>query len=269
MDMYKFINYLFNSSHEIIKLKYKIDNEDKIQIFGAEFSGNNNNKYLIIYKDKIAPFQSYFLLKDINKDDIENKKFEILLLVLEDISDRSYMFYNCESLVEYDDFVITKNEINDNSIEKEDYLDFEEINKYNDYYSNRINEDIIKEKNSSFNETCQFFLHQYNKFDKEKTNIFHCLKNLSYTFSGCSSLITLPDISTWNTNYVKSMNSKFSRCSSLSSLPDISKWNINNVEDMNSMFSRCSSLISLPDISKWNTKNIEIRPTSSNKFISF
>ena len=39
---------------------------------------------------------------------------------------------------------------------------------------------------------------------------------------------------------------------SLISLPDISKWNTSNV-DMREMFSRCNSLISLPDISKWNT----------------
>ena len=43
---------------------------------------------------------------------------------------------------------------------------------------------------------------------------------------------------------------------SLLSLPDISKWNTSNVNEMNSMFSKCNSLISLPDISKWNTSNV-------------
>ena len=47
----------------------------------------------------------------------------------------------------------------------------------------------------------------------------------------------------------------FKGCSSLLSLPDISKWNINNITDMNNMFEGCSSLLSLPDISKWNTNN--------------
>ena len=45
-------------------------------------------------------------------------------------------------------------------------------------------------------------------------------------------------------------------CRSLLSLPDISKWNTNKlstVTDISSMFYRCSSLASLPDISKWNT----------------
>ena len=41
-------------------------------------------------------------------------------------------------------------------------------------------------------------------------------------------------------------------CSSLMSLPDISKWNTENVIDMGRMFSICSSLVGLFDISKWN-----------------
>jgi len=46
------------------------------------------------------------------------------------------------------------------------------------------------------------------------------------------------------------MDSKFYNFSSLISLPDISKWNTSNVKDMSYMFCLCSSLISLTDISK-------------------
>ena len=49
----------------------------------------------------------------------------------------------------------------------------------------------------------------------------------------------------------------FNGCSSLISIPDISVWNTENIEDISHMFSGCSSLTSLPDISKWNTKNIK------------
>ena len=55
---------------------------------------------------------------------------------------------------------------------------------------------------------------------------------------------------------VTNMRDMFNRCSSLISLPDISKWNTDNVKNMSQMFDHCSSLISLPDISKWNTKNV-------------
>ena len=45
-------------------------------------------------------------------------------------------------------------------------------------------------------------------------------------------------------------------CNSLISLPDISKWNTKNVTDMSSMLRDYTSLISVPDISKLNTKNV-------------
>ena len=75
-------------------------------------------------------------------------------------------------------------------------------------------------------------------------------------FYGCSSLISLPDITNWNTSKIKSMKGLFCWCSSLTSLPDISKWNTFNVNDMSEMFSFCKSLKSLPDISKWDTSNV-------------
>ena len=48
MNMYMFIKYHFYSSHEMFKLIYKIDNEEKIKIFGDEFVGNNVNRISII-----------------------------------------------------------------------------------------------------------------------------------------------------------------------------------------------------------------------------
>ena len=56
------------------------------------------------------------------------------------------------------------------------------------------------------------------------------------------------------TENITKMNSIF--CNSLISLPDISKWNTKNVTDMSSMLRDCTSLISVPDISKLNTKNV-------------
>ena len=67
--------------------------------------------------------------------------------------------------------------------------------------------------------------------------------NMSYMFSGCSSLSSLPDISKLNTNNVTDMSNMFYECSSLSSLPDISKWNTNKVTDMSDMFYECENLI--------------------------
>ena len=69
-------------------------------------------------------------------------------------------------------------------------------------------------------------------------------------------IVSLPDISKWNTNKVSDMSFMVFGCSSLFYLPDISKWNTNNLIEISLMFTKCISLISLPDISKWNTKNL-------------
>ena len=52
------------------------------------------------------------------------------------------------------------------------------------------------------------------------------------------------------------LNNIFSNCESLLSLPDISKWDTYNVNNMGYMFSNCQLLSSLPDISKWRVDKV-------------
>ena len=49
------------------------------------------------------------------------------------------------------------------------------------------------------------------------------VRDLSYIICQSSSLLTLPDISKWNTENVRNMSFMFDYCSSLSNLPDISR----------------------------------------------
>jgi surface protein len=62
-------------------------------------------------------------------------------------------------------------------------------------------------------------------------------------FRDCKSLLSLPDISQWNTNNVTDMIAMFYECTSLSSLPDISKWNTNNVTAMIDMLNGCPNFL--------------------------
>ena len=82
------------------------------------------------------------------------------------------------------------------------------------------------------------------------------ITNMEDMFYYCESLVSLPDISKWNTSNVTNMEGMFYSCESLASLPDISKWNTSNITNMEDMFYSCESLASLPDISKWNTSNV-------------
>ena len=74
-------------------------------------------------------------------------------------------------------------------------------------------------------------------------------------FFRCKSLISLPDISKWNTKNVKSVVYMFANCVSLISLPDISKCNAHNINEMSYLFSDCFSVSIFPNISNWNYYN--------------
>ena len=65
------------------------------------------------------------------------------------------------------------------------------------------------------------------------------------------------------------MDGIFSYCLSLVSLTDISKWNTSNVTNMKDIFLNCFSLISLPDITKKNDdKFVEEEMHSENFQVS-
>ena len=77
--------------------------------------------------------------------------------------------------------------------------------------------------------------------------------NMSYMFSGCSSLTSL-DVTHFNTENVKYMNNMFYSCSSLTSL-DVTHFNTAKVGNMNGMFSSCSKLTSL-DVTNFKTEHV-------------
>ena len=70
-------------------------------------------------------------------------------------------------------------------------------------------------------------------------------------FYNCSSLISLPDISKWNTNNITNIRYIFSECISLSHLSDLSK---------------CLSLIYLPEVTdKYSIKDNPFNPFRRKK----
>ena len=83
------------------------------------------------------------------------------------------------------------------------------------------------------------------------------MTNISYMFSGCKELYSLPDISSIRLNNINGIDHLFCLCESLSSIDEnISDWDISKVTDISYIFNGCKSLKSLPDISKWNTSNV-------------
>ena len=204
-----------------------VPDEKVIKIFGNNFVENNKDKCIIIYKNRAFSLREYFSTKDIDKND---EKLEIFLLELKTIKNCSYMFDRCELLEEFQLFQShEKNDENISQVKSE--LIPEDENKYKDFYFN-INEFNMSNNYSSIS------------FSQDQKSLFIIYKIIIGLLNEFPSFIT-------------EMNWMFNGCSSLISLPDISVWNTENIKDISHMFSGCSSLTSLPDISKWNTKNIK------------
>ena len=188
----KYSEYLKCSFYGISKMIYKIEpGEDKIKIFGFYFVEKNKDKCIIIYKDKIFPLKVYFSINDIDKEDY---KLEIILIELDKILDKSYMFYNCSSLEE---FPLSKEE------EKKELKNSEKLEEsFEDYTIN--------------NTTSIFESHSLLSFSVKKSKWCSCLcTNMSFMFAECSSLISLPNLSNWSTENVVDMSYLFLRCTSL------------------------------------------------------
>ena len=74
------------------------------------------------------------------------------------------------------------------------------------------------------------------------------ITNMSYMFSNCASLTTVPLL---NTSNVTNMSYTFSGCGNLTSIPQL---DTSNVTDMSGMFRDCCALTTIPLL---NTSNVE------------
>ena len=80
--------------------------------------------------------------------------------------------------------------------------------------NNKINCKIIIE-NKEQNLVSYLKVNKNQEILKIKLKIIKTITNMSYMFYNCKSLISLPDISNWNTNNVTNMSEMFSNCVSL------------------------------------------------------
>ena len=198
------------------------------------FIKNNRNKGKFIINNKKYSLREFLYIENYNSN-----KIKIGLILYNHISNKSSMFEECKSLIEFSSHNKTDIDLKEN--------DFSSIN--DNIMSYEYDYSIIYDK-MFYN--CINLLHLYDEFQKNYNNIKSMLK----IFYNCKSLKKLPDISRWKTNNIITLSHLFYNCSSLSFLPDISKWNTSNVTSLNCLFYNCSSLLSLPDISKWNTVSI-------------
>ena len=260
-----------------------------------------NKSTKIIHRDFLIAFEDYCLIIYNNKlyeakevfEDIDNNNNEdlikFILCVNKKLQIFNYMFYECDSLISMSEIQfysnIKFNEYNKqaNSLvddKKEQISPLNENNELNNgkkinlYLNIKDIDDstVTKNENIASFTGINFTLNKFNKIIDFSYMFYKCkslvsisdmsnwntsqLNNIESMFRECQSLMKLPDISNWNISNVNDLSYLLHNCSSLTEIPDISKWDTSNVNDMNYMFSGCKSLISLPDISKWNTSNV-------------
>ena len=214
--------YLYNQmigENNDIDMIYEIkeNNKKKVRIFGEEFVNNNKEKCKIIYDNNEYDLKEFFEDIDNNYNNQDLIRFE--LKGVNNITDMSYMFYECDSIL----LLPSISNINTSKVFNMSYM--------------------FKECNSLIS------LPDISKWNTENVT------DMRGMFYGCNLLSSLPDISKWNISNVNYLNSMFYGCNLLSSLPDISKWDVSNVIYLDKIFYGCCSLLSLPDLSKWNISN--------------
>ena len=202
---------LFNNNI-VFGLIYKNDENhiNKIRILGNKFIKNNKDKGKIIYNNKEFELKEFF--EDI--DNNYNALIELMLCLDKTIEDLSYIFSGCRSLISV--YIKDKAQIcyfDNQSSEMKDKIgsglnisriqnSFTNNNSDLNYSSILLNDSIIKDlqiSNISFKNDIKWFL------ENEKTIIFDKLIDMRYMFYKCESLISLPDISKWNTFFVTNM----------------------------------------------------------------
>ena len=254
--------------------------EDAIRILGKYFVERNKNNCKIIYNNKKYKLKEF--LDEIDGGYNHNiKKIKLKIIGINNIIDFTDMFHGCFHLLSVSESKIENIQecisppydiFNDNNsysslfnekkakdtIEENKIINYKLNNSFDLYYgcilSSFDNISSISKNEENYNSTN--FENEINSIQVSSTNE-NKIKYIGGMFSGCYSLISLPDLSKWNISNVKAMNHIFAGCYSLISLPDISKWNTSSVTNMKAIFGECNKLISLPDISKWNTSKVK------------
>ena len=122
-----------------------------------------------------------------------------------------------------------------------------------------INENTIYYKLDENKNKINLFGKDFVQINKDKCKIFYKGKimNLASAYEYKWKKKEILEIKLKGINNINNANGMFYFCESLISLPDISNWNTSNVTNMNSIFAYCKSLSSLPDIFRWNTSKVK------------
>ena len=261
------INNIEKIIEEAIKIFFEV--KENINAFSEIYRkildnyNHGNRNYQII--QNINTFKDFDIINDINK--IHNEKsfsnrIIDIINIFNKIKERTeikirYKIDQREEKIKIfdSDFVKNNKKLCKIIYKKKEY-------ELSEYFNNPKDNDIfeislaginkIKDMNSMFY-GCSNLVSLPNLSEWNTYNV----EDMGKAFRGCSSLEYISKELPWNTINVKNMESLFYGCTSLKNIPDISSWDTSNVKNMNEMFLGCTGIKKLPDISRWNTTNIK------------
>ena len=167
-----------NEINIIYKIKKYYPWENEIKLFGSEFVKNNKDICKMIIDNKVYNIERFYNVKNYS-----NNILKIILKGINNITNISYMFYECLLLSSLPDISTW----NTNNITDMKYMFYECIS-----------------------------LLSLPDISKWNTNN---VTNMKSMFDSCSSLTSLPDISKWNIKNLKYHERMFMRCSSSLQIP--------------------------------------------------
>ena len=168
-----------NNEANIVYIIGDFDNE--IKLFGEEFVKNNKNNCILIIDGK-----EHELCENINRSELTSKKEKIVKIKIKEIktiTDMSYMFSNCCTLI-----------------------DLPNISEWD-------TSSVTNMKGMFNNCEALSILPDISKWDTSNVT------DLSYMFNNCISLSSLPNISKWKTTKVSDMSNMFLDCKESLNIP--------------------------------------------------
>ncbi len=231
-------SYTLDDENNIITLIYYKGSKKDVIVYANYVVGGKT------YKAQISNFSgstSYMFSGDrqANCKNIKSIKFSNSIDT-SNLTDTSYMFYHCESLVSIDwGNFDTSNVTNMGSM-------FCACSSLTDLDLSNFKTSNVTDMSNMFNGTALTSL-DLSGFDTSNVT------NMAAMFKFSKNLTSL-DLSSFNTSNVTDMHYMFSQCYSLTDI-DLNSFQTGNVTDMGGMFDQCSALTSL-DLSSFETSNV-------------
>ena len=256
-----------NDKNEINCIYIKKYNENEIQLlhdyskehfYNMDESGNEKLQYFetkelnkkifednteLYINEKKVKFNYKYKDRE-NKENKENKEIKVKFKFKNILTDMSYMFYCCFSLVSIDLSLFNTNKVTNMSNLFCGCSSLKSIN------LSSFNTDNVTNMKMVFKGCTSLKSLDLTSFKKNE------VVDMSEMFSSCWSLVSI-DLSSFNTDKVINMSKMFADCSSLKSL-DLSSFNTDKVTNMNGMFHMFNHRCSLKSInlSSFNTDEV-------------